>query len=210
MTIKRKTCQAVVALAAILAAGAGNAAVVLAPESRIRLSGDSTLHPFSSTATKVEATVSLADAEADLKGAIGGGKVSTLELTIPVEGLKSGEKRLDKNMYAALKAEKFSAIQFVMKSYRVSESSGTQSLAAIGDLSIAGEKKETTVTGALTWRDGRAVIDGSQELLMTEFGIKPPSLMLGAIKVKDRIVIGFHLELQQTSDEMKPAANLGR
>ena len=45
-------------------------------------------------------------------------------------------------------------------------------------------------------REGRAVIDGEQPLLMTDFGVKPPSMFLGTVKTQDRIVVKFHLELE--------------
>lgn len=185
----------------------GEGAVGIGQESRLYLAGDSTLHAFSSTATHITAAVTVVDAStADLKASLLSGKVSGLELTIPVKALKSGEKGLDKNMYAALKSDLSPVITFTMSRYEVNESSGAQSVTAFGQLAIAGEKKEVPIAAALSWRDGRAVLDGARELLMTDFGIKPPAMMLGAIKTKNRIVVGFHLELEKTPDGSKTAA----
>jgi hypothetical protein len=36
---------------------------------------------------------------------------------------------------------------------------------------------------------------------MSEFGVKPPTLMLGAIKVKDKIVVGYDIVIRPS----KPA-----
>jgi hypothetical protein len=47
----------------------------------------------------------------------------------------------------------------------------------------------------LSWKEGRLLLDGERALLMTDFQVKPPRLMLGALRTDDRVVVKFHLEI---------------
>jgi hypothetical protein len=62
---------------------------------------------------------------------------------------------------------------------------------------MAGAEKPISVE--LTAKRGAAgtwQVTGSKTLLMTEWGIKPPSLMLGTMKVRDPVTIRFDLVLE--------------
>jgi len=41
--------------------------------------------------------------------------------------------------------------------------------------------------------DGSATATGTQDVLMTDFGIKPPSFMLGTLKTGNKVVVSFKL-----------------
>jgi hypothetical protein len=42
--------------------------------------------------------------------------------------------------------------------------------------------------------DGKATAQGEQDVLMTDFGIKPPSFMFGTLKVGNEIKVKFNLK----------------
>lgn len=44
-------------------------------------------------------------------------------------------------------------------------------------------------------KDGRLVVDGEQPLLMSDYGIEPPKMMLGTVKTDDKALVKYHLEL---------------
>ncbi len=164
--------------------------------STLMLSGDSTLHPFYSTATQMQ--VSGTTSEPVLESVLTRNTLKTFDVVIPVKGLKSKESGLDKNMYKALKADACPAITFHMASYDSQpDAAGTKVRQANvhGVLSIACQEKPVTLTAELTPGPESLRAKGSYTLLMTDYGVKPPSLMLGAIKVKDSVVIDFNLEL---------------
>jgi polyisoprenoid-binding protein YceI len=118
------------------------------------------------------------------------------EVDIPVNGLKSGESGLDKNMYKALKSNSTPQIQFVLTHYETSPAAADGSLPfkATGSLSIAGTQKEVVLTGTAHPVPEMLVMEGQYTLLMSDYGIKPPTLLLGTIKVADPVVIHFHLK----------------
>jgi polyisoprenoid-binding protein YceI len=173
----------------------------LAPGSRLWLAGDSTLHPFTSNATQIEATAkldgALAGDPAEARAAIVGGGLRSLSVSVPVEGLKSGEGGLDKNLRKALKQESAPVIRFTLVDYQAEPAKdGSLVVKARGRLAIAGVEKEAVVDGACRFGPDGIEITGTKELLMSDFGVKPPTLMLGAIKTADKVVVHFALKLK--------------
>jgi polyisoprenoid-binding protein YceI len=196
------------ALAAVALAAAEPAAtttsLVLAPNSRLWLAGDSTLHPFTSNATKVEATgrldLSPAGSPADPRAAIAGGGLKNLSVAVPIDGLKSGESGLDKNLRKALKQESAPVIRFMLVDYKTEAAKdGGLVVKARGRLAIAGVEKETVVDGACRFGPEGVEVTGAKDLLMSEFGIKPPTLMFGAVKTADKVVVHFDLKLKASA-----------
>jgi hypothetical protein len=84
---------------AATALAAPSSSFTLAPGSKLWLEGDSTLHKFSTNATKVEAVAELdgtfAAGAPDARAAVAGGALKSLRVSVPVAGLKSGESGLD-------------------------------------------------------------------------------------------------------------------
>jgi hypothetical protein len=171
-----------------------------APESTLWLDGDSTLHPFTSRATRLEVNATLDPGSAAsltpeiYNAVVQRSAVKALTVTIPVRELKSKESGLDKNMYKALKVDACPAIEFRLDKYRVGVSSPP--LQATGTLRIACQEKPVTLDANLAPEPGGLRLQGEYALLMSEFGVKPPTLMLGAIKVRDRVVIHYDLHLK--------------
>ena len=177
---------------AALAAGTG---LVARPGSRLWLEGTSTLHPYSSTATTVQAALEIGTpGAAGALAAAQAGKPASLSLAVPVAGLKSAHTGLDKNLRAALKAEAFPEIAFTLDAYRKAPE-GPGRFLATGRLSVAGRTNPIELEVALSAREGVLLVDGEEPLSMTDYGITPPKMMLGAIKTGDRVVVKFHLEL---------------
>jgi polyisoprenoid-binding protein YceI len=180
-------------------AAAKAAALTLDPASRLWFDGDSTLHTFQSTATRIDVNGSLDASTSDLRGAVAAGNVKSLDLTIPVADLKSGENGLDKNMRKALKADDHPTITFGLESYDLSgcaPKASTCPVHAKGKLQIAGVEREEDLAADVGFETDGLTVKGSKELLMSDFGIKPPTMMLGTIKVKDKIVVRYDIKLR--------------
>ena len=43
--------------------------------------------------------------------------------------------------------------------------------------------------------DGKLHVEGEREILMTDYAVKPPSLLLGVLKVAPEVTVKFHLPL---------------
>jgi YceI-like domain len=119
--------------------------------------------------------------------------LTDLNLSVAVHNLKSGKSSMDSKAYSALKADKFNSIAFVLTSATIVPSSKNQfQVKASGNLSIAGMTKPVSmeVNGVVN-PDGTITCTGSEKVKMTDYQIKPPVFMLGALKTGDELTINF-------------------
>ena len=187
----------------------GWAQIGVTPAGSLRIEGDSTLHKWSSTATVVAMTFQLADgAPESLSYAIASMKIASMEVRIPVAGLKSGESGLDKNMRSAMNADKFPDVVYRLEHYVTMKGAADGVLTAKteGKLTIAGRTKPVTIDVEFRLGSDAAAVKGSYTLEMSDYGIKPPTLMLGAIKVRDPVTIRFDLVLKSQDAAKKTGA----
>lgn len=185
------------------AALAGSGDLSLQAGSKLTLKGTSTMHDYQSVASKLDVTIQT-DAAKWPAGRSGGEAleafvrdrgVTGIQVVIPVLGLKSGKDALDKNMYKALKAEANPNIKFRMSGYDLAAVATETKVDAKGMLTVAGSEVAVPVTVTAV-RDGEIVhLRGSVPLKMTQFGIKPPTMMMGALKVRDDVTVSFDLKI---------------
>lgn len=182
----------------LLALPAAAAELALAPSSRLWLEGDSSLHPYSSTAAVLNLAFTL-EAPGPAAAAISTKAPARMTLRIPVADLKSAHAGLDKNLRKTLKAAEHPDIVFTLRSYALKDGNIT----AEGELTVAGRSRGVVLAARYGARDGAVTVEGEQALLMSDFGIKPPSMMLGAIKTADAVTVKYRLELVEAADPMK-------
>jgi hypothetical protein len=153
-------------------------------ESKIWLEGDSTLHRYKSAARTWQLTAR--------PTATGG--LADLEAVVAVRELKSGDAGLDKNLYVAMKADQFPTIRFSAGTGELDvAATGVAEARVAGTLTIAGVKKPVSLSAVGRLSGGTLRLKGSKALLMSDFGIQPPVLMLGAIKCTDAITVHYDL-----------------
>lgn len=187
-------------LGLILGALGANAAIVtLTPssESRVRLEGDSTLHPYWSQASSFTATLTVdADAPtpAAVAAAVAAGRPATMLVTIPVTSLKSEHSGLDKNLRRALLADKNPDIVYVMERYEAASFREGQTLTVNGSLIVAGASVPAVLKATATVSGKFFLVEGEQALRMTDYGVKPPVMMLGAVKTANKVVVKYRIE----------------
>jgi polyisoprenoid-binding protein YceI len=185
-----KTLLSVGALAGIAVAtgGAQMAAprnLSLGKESRLWLEGTSTVRSYKCTASKVDVAVSAEPDDAP------GEMVKSASLTVPVASLECGNRTMNEHMRKALKSTDNPQITWKMTSYEVQ---GTD-VVVKGNLTIAGKENAIELHGAGVAENGTIRFKGSKKFNMTEYGVKPPSLMLGTMKVRDPVTVSFDLVL---------------
>jgi hypothetical protein len=172
-------------------------ALTLKPESALWLVGDSTLHPFTSRTQQLDLFAEMAAGRNTL---LESGALKNLKLVIPVESLKSKEVTLDKNMYKALKTGEHPAIIFEMTGYEINPSTISVSASHVkvaGTLQVAGTQQAIELHSEAIPEPASLRVQGQYSLLMTDYGIKPPTMMLGTIKVKNKVTIHFDLHIDE-------------
>ena len=198
--MKRNLRQAGIFVAILGTAAIATAAVIPAisihPESRIWVEGTSTVRDYSCEAAEVLGSVDAAATTlsvAELDGAVRGA-----ELSIATSGLECGNGTMNSHMRKALKANQHTAIQFRLATYQATLSgSGETTVKMKGTLEIAGQERPMEIDAIATPADnGGLRVKGTKEFLMSEFGVKPPSLMLGTMKVRDQVKVNFDVVLR--------------
>jgi polyisoprenoid-binding protein YceI len=183
---------------AFLAASALADPVRLGPGSNLTIEGDSTLHPYRTRATRIDASFNL-DPQGPklLAEALEKGTVKSAEIEVAVGAFTSGESGLDENLRKALRASKTPFIHFHLSSYQLTAPSAGSSFGLLlhGTLSVAGVEKPVDVPAQVFAKASGLSVTGVLPLRMTDFKVDPPVLMLGMIRCKDAVAVKFELEL---------------
>ena len=161
-------------------------------ESDIKLSGTSTLHDWmmrTPTFTSQAQFDFAAGNDHQLTA------VKSLTFSLAVRNLKSDSKALDKNAYKALKADQHTDITYQLISATVADSKEKSYLIKTqGNLQVAGVTKEVSIdVHCVVNKNASIICIGSSKLKMTDYQVKPPSFMLGAMKTGDAITLDFKL-----------------
>jgi hypothetical protein len=155
----------------------------------LSISGTSTLHDWEMKSNKGKCEVVLALDNNDKITQLTG-----LYFEVLTESLKSEHTSMDDNTYKALNSKNNKTINYVLSSATVTQSDAvTYQIRTIGKLTIAGATKETDVNAVAKYNaaDKSFTITGSKKIRMTDFGVKPPTMMLGTIKTGNDITVSF-------------------
>jgi polyisoprenoid-binding protein YceI len=169
------------------------AAQLALTKAKVTIEGTSNVHDWTATSTTVR--VAQARVAADAKGAgfwdavVKPGAIESFEIVIPVATLTSPRRGLDKNMYKALKSDQHKDITFRLKGLTPKAAAGA--FTAAGVLRVAGVDRDVTLDLTLGRAGQNLVVRGSTELLMTDFGIDPPSALFGTVRSSPNVTITF-------------------
>jgi polyisoprenoid-binding protein YceI len=125
--------------------------------------------------------------------------LTTLNFTVSAKSLKSGKDGMDKNAYKALKTDKAPNVTATLKSAEVStKDNKNYTIKAVIKLTIAGKTLDTElVAQAKRINDNSYGIKGEKQISMKDFGMEPPSFMLGAVKTGNDVVLNFDAVLNR-------------
>ncbi len=160
----------------------------------LSISGTSTMHPYTVSTKALKATAGFATA-ADVKGLLQSGALQNFELQIPVNTFTSDKDGLTKQMFRAMKADKHPTIVFKLGSYTAEATANGMTVKPAGTLTVAGVEKPIDMVLEVKEQAGALHVRGTRDLLMTDFGIKPPTMFMGMLKTHDKITITFDLQL---------------
>ncbi len=125
-------------------------------------------------------------------------QVQSLKIQIPVKGIKSGEKLMDTKTYETFDSEKNPNITFqLVDATSVQISSEDVNAIVTGNLTMAGVTKKISfkATGKSV-KPGVYEFKGSIVLKMTDFKMKPPTAMLGMMKVGDAVTLNYDINVE--------------
>ncbi|MFY0651699.1 MAG: YceI family protein [Cyclobacteriaceae bacterium] len=168
----------------------------VSPDTKVTLSGTSTLHDWTSNVNEVEGNVEIKEGFIK-KGKIKNSKaISSVVLTIPVESIKSERgATMDGKTHRALKYETNPNIYVKFTENEITSLDGdTFLINALGTLNLAGtEKKVNLEVSGTAVNDNTYAFKGSYKLNMKDYDMVPPSAMFGQIVTGPEVTVNFEL-----------------
>lgn len=171
---------------------------IVQPESRFWISGSSTVNRFTCETDEVVGYGLVQEAPSSPVRTVqyGGTEPGLAHISVPVQAFDCGNRRMNRDMHDALKAEAHPVIQYELLQACVLPlgEGGWHPVEVRGRLTIAGvERMVKTMVQGRTQPDGRVRATGAMDLQMTDFGIEPPTAMLGVVKAHNDITVHFEL-----------------
>ena len=173
-----------------------NEQLVLQPQSRLWIDGTSTIRSFTCKAGEVNALVEVNGANAIPSLLTGEKGVKAVQVTVPAEKMDCGNGKMNDHMRNALKVAENPTITFSLTNYDVAKNADGISGTINGTLDLGGVKKPISLQATGAPVGDMLHVSGVYELRMTDYGLKPPSLMFGRIKVGETVKVGFDLLLK--------------
>jgi polyisoprenoid-binding protein YceI len=165
---------------------------------KVTIAGTSNIHEYTASTTKVRVTraqLAASIAGADFwENALKPGAVEAFEISIAAGTLTSPKEGLDKNMYKALKVQEHPEITFRLVRFDLT-GKPAGAAKAIGVLRIAGVEREVAMDITTKQTASTLTVQGRLDLLMTDYGIKPPTAMLGMLKTDPKVTVTFETVL---------------
>lgn len=171
--------------------------ILITDQSKLALNGTSNVNKFSCACTQKFSPMELHASTSSNR------TVVTFDhsfLKIVTNKLDCGQKLMNKDMYETLKADKHPYIQIELKKVyfpigvSLDDCAEWVELDAETIITIAGTAKKVPLkVKARNLAAGRFQFRSTQTVQMTDFGIQPPTAMMGAIKVRNEIDIQFDL-----------------
>ena len=160
-------------------------------KSDISIAGTSNLHDWESAVTKVSWRGTFGFNDGVLS------ELKDVKVNIPVDGIISTKGRImDGKTHTALKGEEHPNITFTMTSATITNNGTKSTVAAKGQLTVAGATRTINLQVMLTLlTDGQYQVAGTYPMKMTDFGIDPPTALLGSLTTGDDVTIKFNLTL---------------
>lgn len=160
-------------------------------ESKLVITGTSSVHDWETHVTKFTCDASLL--VNDNQETI----ISEINFLCNAENIESDNRIMNNKTFDALKGDDFPEIKF-MSSGNVTVTALNTDAQIKGKLTIAGKTKDVILPFKLISNNQQQVnVEGKTNLKMSDFGIDPPTAMLGTLKTGDEIVITYNIILQK-------------
>lgn len=157
-------------------------------QSTCTVEGTSTLHDWEIVAKKLNGTAEMTLENGQIKD------ISQLGFSVDVESMESGKGGMDKNTYKALKSDKYPQISYeFVRLIEVKETAEGLLLKTGGKLTIAGKTKSVYLDVLAKVGNGVS-FKGETTFQMTDYGVEPPTALMGTVKTGNEITIAFNVQ----------------
>lgn len=173
-------------------------------QSRLWIEGSSNVNRFQCRAARYNTDVAPPTTDTTTK----------VEVDVAVEGFDCGKRRMNRDLYETLLANKHPFISFEYQSTEsmtFSEETDTYTMVVNGRLTVAGHTNQIQFPLTAELINGNTIrAVGSTDLKMTAYNVEPPSALLGLVRVNDELTVHFeivanlnNLELPQNGQDQE-------
>jgi polyisoprenoid-binding protein YceI len=157
----------------------------------ITIEGTSNVHGWTCTTSSFTGNADAGTAAGGLTG------LAALSLSVPVAQIDCNNGTMNTKLREALRASAAPNIRFVLGSATVSTPRNNRfTVNTRGQLTIAGQTRPVNFQAAgQALADGRYRFQGSVPVTMSQWGIRPPTAMMGTMRVGDRVTVRFDVTL---------------
>jgi polyisoprenoid-binding protein YceI len=160
-------------------------------------------------ATSLDAAVDIDDGMHAGSAASG---IRGVQVRVPTHSLTCGRSQMDHIMYKALHVDDAPECRQIVGRFDVvSTAAGARpTLVMQGTLRIAGRERVVRMPVELEEQpDGSVRAKGTLPILMTDYGISPPTALFGVLRTENRLVVKFDLLVDRPAnvaslDEVEP------
>ena len=186
--IRRTIFLLILPMLALLAA-TGQSVTLIRNESRVTISGTSSLHDWHENAGDFKITLVMKTQD----GA--SGVIEKVSFICKSASVTSDNSLMTDKTHNALQVDKYPEISFIsdLPSPAVI-SVGDFSATVTGDLKLNGVTKPVSLSLKGSLSGDKLSVQGSQSLKMSDFQIKSPTAMLGTLKTGDEVTVFFDLK----------------
>ncbi len=160
------------------------------PDVTFKLLGSSNIHDWVMTSSGIESAGEFSfDSENKLTS------LQSFNFYVAAKSLKSEHESMDNRTYKTIKADQYPKISYKLISAIITIIQKSKYLIkATGELTITGVTKAIIMDVTATVNPDNTInCTGFKKIQLTDYNIKPPSFMLGAMKVKNNLTIQFNL-----------------
>lgn len=167
--------------------------ITLLPESKVEIHGHTNLNTF--TCTYCGEMPAL---QANIQAvAVNGGwelNPDAARLALQVAYFDCGIRQMNMDFRELLRADAHPALRISLQSL---DQLQKDLYSATALLEVAGETRQVCLPLAVEQvQDGSVSATGKLKIRLTDFGLEPPSRLMGMVRVKDNIEVIFHLSLR--------------
>lgn len=156
------------------------------------IDGDSNVHDWEAQVTEVNGTLVFQNIEALSAENLTPESFKSLTLTIPVEGIDAESGGLKKNIHKYMEKDDYPNVTFELNNViEVTNQNGALLITGNGVITAKGNSYTADMQVTANIQDGSIQFTGEKQLLMTDFGIDPPTAVFGTIRSKDEVIIKF-------------------
>ena len=192
-----RTLAVVVGALALIAWRVAADRLTLKPDSRLWVEGGSSVRDWNCKAPVLEAAIAAAEGDAVAAVLAGKNAVTTVKFTVPVEKMDCGNGTMNGHMKKALKSTEFATIDFQLETYSLTKGDTATAGTLNGTLTLGGVAKAIALPVMFRQApEGALRVAGVYELNMRDYQLQPPSLMMGTLKVREKVKVNFDLLLK--------------